>query len=267
MTDASLPASRFSEGDFRVGDVLSRAWAVFSGNFLKFSVVTGIAALPSLLIGELSFADEDHRYLDTGLSIFAAVLTVVLTVLSQAIVFYGAFQDMRRRPVSLSEGLKIGWGRVFPLLGLAVVVGLAVMALLGASFFFVAPGLILAGFIILAVMLLLMWSMGMPVCVVERLGPIRSLGRSRALTKGHRWKILGLLLLTLIIGAIVGAVLAAILALGPAGSFGAAATQTISLIWNAIWTAYFAIVIVVTYHDLRVAKEGVDTEQIAAVFE
>jgi hypothetical protein len=32
-------------------------------------------------------------------------------------------------------------------------------------------------------------------------------------------------------------------------------------------TAFNAIVIVVTYHDLRVAKEGVDTEQIAAVFE
>jgi hypothetical protein len=266
MTDASLPAGRFSEGDLRVGDVLSRAWAVFSGNFLKFSVVTGIAALPSLL-SESSVADAGNLHLDMGLGIMAPFLTVVLTMLSQAIVFYGAFQDMRQRPVSLAAGLKVGLGRVFPLLGLAVVVGLAVMALLGASFFFVAPGLILAGFIILAVMMLLMWSMGMPVCVVERLGPIRSLGRSRALTKGNRWKILGLLLLTLIIGAIVGAVLAAILALGPAGSFGAAATQTISLIWNAIWTAYFAIVIVVTYHDLRVAKEGVDTEQIAAVFE
>ena len=116
-------------------------------------------------------------------------------------------------------------------------------------------------------MLLMMWSMGMPACVVERLGPFRSLARSRALTKGRRWRILGLLLLTLIIGRIVSAVLDAILGLGPAGSIGAAATQTISLVWDAIWTAFFAIVIVVTYHDLRVAREGVDTEQIAAVFE
>jgi hypothetical protein len=262
MTDASLPAGRFSEGDLRVGDVLSRAWAVFSGNFLKFSVVTGIAALPSLLIGELSLADAD-----IGLSFFAAFLTVVLTMLSQAIVFYGAFQDMRRRPFSLAEGLRVGLGRVFPLVGLAVVVGLAVIALLGASFFFVAPVLIFAGFIVSVVMLLMMWSMGMPACVVERLGPFRSLARSRALTKGRRWRILGLLLLTLIIGRIVSAVLDAILGLGPAGSIGAAATQTISLVWDAIWTAFFAIVIVVTYHDLRVAREGVDTEQIAAVFE
>jgi hypothetical protein len=37
-------------------------------------------------------------------------------------------------------------------------------------------------------------------------------------------------------------------------------------IWSAIFTAFSAIVTTIIYHDLRVAKEGVDTEQIAAVF-
>jgi hypothetical protein len=39
------------------------------------------------------------------------------------------------------------------------------------------------------------------------------------------------------------------------------------VIWNALWGAFYATFAVVTYHDLRVAKEGVDTAQIAAVFE
>ena len=39
------------------------------------------------------------------------------------------------------------------------------------------------------------------------------------------------------------------------------------LIWNALYGAFDAILVVVTYHDLRVAKEGVDTDHIAAVFE
>jgi hypothetical protein len=43
--------------------------------------------------------------------------------------------------------------------------------------------------------------------------------------------------------------------------------KVVNMVWSAVWTAFFAIVIVVTYHDLRVAKEGVDTDQIAAVFE
>ena len=40
-----------------------------------------------------------------------------------------------------------------------------------------------------------------------------------------------------------------------------------SLIWTAIGAAFSSVVIAVAYHDLRVAKEGVDIEQIAAVFD
>jgi hypothetical protein len=39
------------------------------------------------------------------------------------------------------------------------------------------------------------------------------------------------------------------------------------VIWSGVWGAFYAICVVVAYHDLRVAKEGVDTAQIAAVFE
>ncbi len=54
---------------------------------------------------------------------------------------------------------------------------------------------------------------------------------------------------------------------GLPGALASPLGQLVNLIWSAIWTAFYAIVIVVTYHDLRVAKEGIDTEQIAAVFE
>ena len=40
-----------------------------------------------------------------------------------------------------------------------------------------------------------------------------------------------------------------------------------NLLWSALIGAFSAILGVVTYHDLRVAKEGVDTDQIAAVFD
>ena len=38
-------------------------------------------------------------------------------------------------------------------------------------------------------------------------------------------------------------------------------------ILTALSTALYAVVSAVGYHDLRVAKEGVDAEQIAAVFD
>jgi hypothetical protein len=112
----------------------------------------------------------------------------------------------------------------------------------------------------------------MPVCVVEQLGPFGSLGRSRQLTKGHRWKIVGLQMVVIIPALIIGGLVGAIIVgtggfLAMASALSSTLGQVVNLIWSAIWTAFYAIVIVVTYHDLRVAKEGVDTEQIAAGFE
>ena len=80
---------------------------MFSGNFLKFSVVTAVAALPSLLIPEPSVANADNPFANLPLHVIASVLTGGLGMLSQAVVFYGAFQDMRGRPFSLADGLQV----------------------------------------------------------------------------------------------------------------------------------------------------------------
>jgi hypothetical protein len=269
MTDAALPAGRFSHGDLRIGPVLSRAWSVLSGNFLKFSVFSGIAVLPWLLLPQPSGADADNPFANLRLVLFVTSLAIVLNMLSQAIVFYGTLQDMRRRQVSLAEGLKIGLRRFFPLVGLVgvVILPLLALALMVVVVVGIVPDLIYASPVIAIPvgMLLLIWSMGTPVCVVERLGPFRSLSRSRALTKGHLWKILGLLLVTVIPGVIVGLILGA--AMGIAGVLSpgsglSAALQAITLLWNAIWSAYFAVAFAVAYHDLRSDRGGVRIEQV-----
>jgi hypothetical protein len=268
MTDAALRADRFVERDFRVGHALSRAAAVFSRNFPKYIVVTAIAGLPSMLIGlymSTSPATPANPFQNLGWTIFGAFLAIVLSSLSQAIVLYGAFQDMRGRPVSLADCFAVGLGRILPIIVLSISV--AILGMLG-SMLLIFPGL----------MLFTMWFVATPACVVERLGPFRSMGRSRELTKGYRWKIFGIMLVILIPALIVGGIVLGVMtALGVGGAQGfigtvralngAVLTQVVSLIWNAIWTAFYAIVVVVTYHDLRVAKEGVDTDQIAAVFD
>jgi uncharacterized membrane protein len=113
------------------------------------------------------------------------------------------------------------------------------------------------------VILAVMWFVSTPACVVEQLGPLASMARSSELTKGHRWKIFGMLLLVLIGAAIIGGVIGA--ALGLTGSSTLVTLGT--LVWTGIWGALYAIFVVVTYHDLRVAKEGTDVHQIAAVFD
>src|SRR5215467_14168532 len=240
MTDASL-AARFTESEFRVGRVLNRTSSVLSRNFLIFFVVTAVAQLPTLLFYRTETVSPNASGTEiavmVALAIGGAVLMVVLSMLSQAIVLYGAFQNMRGREVSLAESLQVGLGRFFPILGMA----------------FIVPGLILAT----------MWFVAAPACIVERLGPWASMRRSRELTKGHRWKIFGLMILMIIISAVAGSTIqAAFTAMG-----GTPLALVGDVLWNGVWGAFYAIAVVVTYHDLRAAKEGIDIDQIAAVFD
>src|ERR1700736_1452720 len=103
MTDVSLPAGRFTEGDFRLGQVFSRAWSVFWGNFLTFVLVPGVANLPTLLIPQPEPGTAANPLQNVGLSLFGALLMIVLGTISQAIVLYGAFQVMRGRPLDLAD--------------------------------------------------------------------------------------------------------------------------------------------------------------------
>jgi uncharacterized membrane protein len=254
MTDASLPA-RFAEGDFRVGRVLNRTTSLLSRNFLAFFVVITIAQLPTHLLSQALTSSTAGPSPSVGGGVILVgvgvwLLTIVLGALSQAIVLYGAFQDMRGRPVNLVESLQVGLRRFFPIIGLSICIsllaGLAALALIFPAF-----------------ILFTMWFVATPACVVEQLGPIRSMGRSRQLTKGHRWKIFGLMLSLFIVLGLVSGVLGATL--------GAVGGTTLALVgavlWSGVWGAFYAISVVVTYHDLRVAKEGTDIDQIAAVFD
>ena len=112
-------------------------------------------------------------------------------------------------------------------------------------------------------MVLTMLFVAAPVCVVERLGPFKSMGRSARLTKGHRWKIFGLWFATLLVEGIVQSVLTKLAVAGGASLLG----TPVLVIWSAVYGAFSAVLAVVTYHDLRVAKEGVNTDQIASVFD
>jgi len=245
MTDASLPADRFTGGDFRVGHVVSRTWSVLSRNFLTFFVVTAVAAMPQAATGTVGDPFEALQVEGLG-----PLLSLVLSPLSQAAVLYGAFQAMRGKRVDLGESMRVGLRRFFPVVG--VMISVTLLGFLGLIAF-VVPGLIC----------FTMWFVAIPACVVEGCGVFSSIGRSAELTRGYRWNIFGLMLLWFISDAIADRVID-LISTSVAGGIPAFAVH---VIWSGLWGAFYAIFAVVTYHDLRVAKEGVDTEQIAAVFE
>jgi hypothetical protein len=99
--------------------------------------------------------------------------------------------------------------------------------------------------------------------VVERLGPIASIRRSMALTKGERWRVFGIMVAVFIVAAMVAGTVEV--------SLMAALPRVIAIpflfVWSAVSGSIAAILYVVMYHDLRVAREGLDTDRIAAVFD
>ena len=253
MTDTSIAAAHIALNDFRVGSVISRSGAVLSRHFLTFFIVAVIAYSPALLTESMQTTEpiEASEALSQGLwLILGGILLMVLPQLGNAIILHTAFQDMRRRPVGLIESFDVGLSRFLPVIGIAFVRGFLIMFWM---ILLIVPGLILYT----------MWFVGLPACVVEGLGPWTSLRRSRELTKGYRWKVFALVALSLSLvnagGGVIELVLTALA--------GPIAGLTGQLIWTGIAGAFAGVVITVTYYDLRVIKEGVDIDQIAAVFD
>jgi len=152
--------------------------------------------------------------------------------------------------ISLSQSVRAGLGRWLPLIGLTICSGLAMCV---GFLLLIVPGVIL----------MIMWYVAVPACVVERLGISASMARSSALTKGYRWHVFGAWALIATASGMIAAVVKGVL--GLIGSTGLAISG--SLAWTAFAGAFGAIFVVVAYYDLRVAKEGIDIRQIAAVFE
>jgi hypothetical protein len=259
MTHTSVAAAPFAERGFRVGHVLSRAASVLSRRFLTLFIVSVVALSPLVLLNSTprTGATDDlaQAFIMLGLGF---VLLMVLSALGSGVILHAALQDMRNGPVNLVESFNVGLRRFLPLMLLSpvaaapLVVGFMILSI---------PSPETSGLLILFLIFFTRWFVALPACVVERLGLGTSLLRSRDLTKGHRWKIFGLVLLLLLLSLVSPLLTLALPAVG-----GETLAIVGSLIWTAIEGAISSVIIAVTYHDLRAAKEGIDLEQIAAVF-
>jgi hypothetical protein len=282
MTDSYFSA------EFRIGRVLSQASSVVARNFIKFVLVGSTASLPGLLISMIPIKLPAATSQNGGMRIWSALLVIVLSSLVQSTLVHAAAQVMRGQSVNIAESMRAGLRRFFPVIGiwfaafaaaLTLGVGLVVIVERATPALPNLSGLIAVittiGVLVLICALYVSWVAAVPACVIEQLGPWRSLRRSRELTKGHRWRLFGLLLLVLIVfilfSGILGTVLAAVTGAAIFSSsallFGAKGAQAVNLILSGVWSACFAAIMAVTHHDLRTAKEGVSAERILPIFE
>jgi hypothetical protein len=111
---------------------------------------------------------------------------------------------------------------------------------------------------------LLMTYCALPVCVVEGEGPFSSITRSAQLTKNHRWGLFGVTAIIFMVNLILGF---AIARLAFPSAYNAMIHALLDYFQSVVVSAFTAVMSVIIYNDLRVAREGVDVDEIAAVFD
>jgi hypothetical protein len=133
---------------------------------------------------------------------------------------------------------------------------------LGTSFGVLRRNIVPFGLLIPGVLIWLAYWLYVPAIVVEKRGIIESFRRSSFLTRGRRWRVVGLWLVVGVAWLLVSSGLTRVLASAMGGwSFGAL------YISDAAVTGFCAVATAVSYFYLRVDKEGVGIDDIAAVFD
>lgn len=254
MVDISADAPIGAETDFTIGDILGESLSILRRGYGKFFPLVAMFMLPDLIVQLLiaqSASSGSILSLTQAASLgrFWSFALSLLQTFAQVAVISGAFAYLSGQPLSIGDAWRSGSGRYGSAFRTAVLQGIGV--LIG----FVL--LVVPGFIFLA-----MWYVALPVCVIEHRSATDSLNRSAALTKGHRWSVLGIMLVATVGGIALEAIaieLADQIAGGIVSSF-------VDYVMQIVVLSFAGIVGAVLFHRLRLAKEGPGVEMLAEVF-
>lgn len=279
---------------FRIGRVFSNSFAVIGRNpGLLVGLAALFSALPALVLNlwnysnfaniniaspeTMAVADPSAILRNSLISVAFGLIYLVLALLFQSSLVRATIEDLNGKRPAIGDCIQIALRCIFPTLGIGLVVFFVMV--LGVVAIAVA-GLIIPifGTIIAFVMLLvpgIMWLLGIsvsvPVLIQERLGVFGSMSRSRALTKGSRWSLFGLLLILFLVAIAFQMAFALVfgLAFALTGSL-----STVGLVVGAIGSAVvstvvstvISVAIAVSYVELRQIKEGTSVEDLAEIF-
>lgn len=247
---------------FDIGRVIQRTMALVGRNFIPFFVLALVlTGIPSLIL-QLAMPTDPRAVQEAPGIYFTSIIIGALVSIATGVILQGTLtrasvDDLSGKGVQLGAAVSNAVAMILPLIGLGLLVGLGVAVGLIAL---IVPGIFLA----------LCWMVASPVMVVERLGIMASMQRSMQLTQGHRWAILGLIVLFMIAYMIVAAVIGAILGgsmaelanpAGPPLTFLIVMTL-VGVVLSVVGTVGAAAI----YFELRQIKEGVGVTELAQVF-
>ncbi len=276
-------------------ELLDRTFHLYKNNFLVF---VGIAAIPQLFVLCLQLAirfkpDPAHIALMLVESAALWVAVVVAALIAHAATAVAVSDLHLDQGASISTAFSVVKSSIPRVIGIALVVifvpvliaapvGLVVAVLLGLAGGLAGGGMgtvavigiasLLTPLIIVLVGLRwwLMWSLVVPVTVLERTGLRATLRRSKELTKGRRLGILGVYVLIVLLGLVVAWLIQAPLLLvtglralrdPSAISTGARVISALGGFASSSLVGGLAtIALTLIYYDQRVRKEGFDLQ-------
>jgi hypothetical protein len=275
-----------------VTDLIDATFSLYRQNFALFAGIVAVLMIPETLLSMAITAEVQQRAIDTttfnsasdvgaalgplyaatGLrslvsGIFGVLILGALSLamsrrfLGQEITVLDAYRDVGTHQFLVLVGTVV-------LAGIAAIVYLVVVVLLGVAIEIASTGAVIAytvlavcGSIALFVFVGVRLVFVAPVVVIERAGVFEAFRRSWWLAKGYWWRIVGLTLLVALIVSIVGGILGALAA---AVSLGHPVVSTgLSGILTIIIQPVQYCALTLLYYDQRIRKEGFDLEYAA----
>ncbi len=313
MTTTPVPIP----GPLGLGDLLDRAFRLYRAHFWPLLGLAALVLVPASLIDGLASGSA----LAALVSIDEAAMfesTDDFALMGRAFVYFGAIlatsflysvasgfaslaltahnvASLQQRPLSIGEGLRIAGRRFWAFLGMTILRGLAILAVVTlvvvpifCVFFawlaaigmaegdstleimgFLALTLIMYAvaiglYLVPMVYLSARWIVTLPGIVESSWGAVASLRGSWRLTRRNTWRCIGYLvllgLLNTVIANLPNVLLSQIVSIVAPGNLliSAVLSQAVGSVFSILWLPLSAAAIVLLYYDLRVRNESYD---------
>jgi hypothetical protein len=244
-----------------LGEILSAAFNIYKANASKLLLIVAIVVVPlsfmSALFSGVVFAGTKHTTLtgseivDRSFGLFVAgalvtgLISIIITFALQAAILRAAAQATIGDPVDPEESYRFGFKRLGSVFLVSLLVGLAVV---GGFILLIIPGIIF----------LVLFSVSVPVLIVENRRGRAAMSRSWNLAKGHFWHALGVILVAAIITGVISGIIAGI---GGSAWF---VRWIFTAIAQILTAPFSALVSVLLYLDLRARSEALSADTLRA---
>jgi hypothetical protein len=243
-------------------ELLDRTFHLYRNHFLVF---VGIVAIPQLVVLALQLTSAamivGRSVGSTNpIAIMAAILSYIAIEISAAATTVAVSHYHLDQPVGIGSAFSVAKSSMLRVILITLAISIA--AGIGLIFL-VVPG----------IYLFLMWSLAIPVTVLEGGGLNASTSRSTVLTKGSRGRIFVIYLLILILAWVVGiifqiplGIVVGVMRRNVTGML--PVIQAVSAVGKFISTSLVGplatIALTLIYYDQRVRKEGFDLQLMMA---